>query len=287
MSDNFFSHYLMPVAIAFIMFGMGVNLRFSDFGHIFKKPKAVITGLVAQMVILPIIAFLINAFIDIDPIYKVGLILIAVCPGGTTSNLVTLFLRGRLALAVALTAFSSFLILFTIPLIMHLALYIYEGLDTSIEMPVMETAINMTLTLLLPTVVGMSVRYYFAEIVQRAQKIINISMSLFLLFVFLGIFLFENTGSASFSEYAFLFVPTFLLNIISMFAGYFLALKAGIENRGRYTIAIQVGLQNSALAIYVASNLLNQPEMAIVAIIYSSFTIFSTTLWAFIMKKYL
>jgi BASS family bile acid:Na+ symporter len=287
MTDHLFSHYLLPVAIAFIMFGIGINLRFSDFRKTFNRPKAVITGLIAQMLLLPAIAFIINMFFDIDPIYKVGFILIAACPGGTTSNLVTLFLKGRLALSVSLTAFNSFLILFTIPLITHLALHIYEGNETLIKMPVLETIGNMLLTVLLPTLVGMIYRHYFHGIVYRTQKIINVSMTLFLLFVFVGIFTFENAGSAKLSEYLFLFVPAFLLNLISMFTGYFLSLAVGIKNRGRFTIAIQVGLQNSALAIYVASKLLGQAEMAVVAIIYSSFTLFSTALWAYIMKRYL
>jgi len=287
MTGNLFSHYLMPIAIAFIMFGVGINLRFVDFKLTFKRPKAVITGLVAQMVLLPVIAFTINFFFDINPIYKVGFVLIAACPGGTTSNLVTLFLRGRLALAVSLTAFNSFLILFTIPIITNLALYLYEGLEKHIELPILETTGNMFLTVLLPAFIGMLYRHYFDGIVHRAKKIINISMTLFLLFVFIGIFTFENAGSAKLSDYLFLFLPAVLLNLISMVAGYILALISGIRNRGRFTIAIQVGLQNSALAIYVASKLLSQPEIAVVAIIYSSFSLFTTTLWAFIMKKYL
>lgn len=287
MTDNLFSHYLMPIAIAFIMFGIGINLRFVDFKQTFNRPKAVITGLAAQMVVLPIIAFIINIFFDIDPIYKVGFVLIAACPGGTTSNLVTLFLRGRLALSVSLTAFNSFLILFTIPLITNLALYLYEGLEANIELPLLETIGNMLLTVLLPTLVGMLYRHYFSGIVHRTEKIINISMSLFLLFVFVGIFAFENVGAAKLSSYMYLFYPAVLLNFISMFVGYLLALATKIRNRGRFTIAIQVGLQNSALAIYVASKLLNQPEIAVVAIIYSSFSLFTTAFWAYIMKKYL
>lgn len=286
MTENLFSHYLMPVAIAFIMFGVGINLRFVDFTLTFKKPKAVITGLLAQMVLLPIIAFVINYFFDMAAIYKVGFVLIAACPGGTTSNLVTLFLRGRLALSVSLTAFNSFLILFTIPLITNIALYVYEGLETEIELPILETTGNMLLTVLLPAFLGMLYRHYFPGIVHRTKKLINISMTLFLLFVFIGIFTFENAGSANLSEYLFLLVPALLLNLISMIAGYLLALIIGIRNRGRFTIAIQVGLQNSALAIYVASKLIGQPEMAVVAIIYGSFSLFTTTLWAYLMKKY-
>lgn len=287
MTENLFSHYLMPIAIAFIMFGIGINLRFYDFKQTFKRPKAVITGLAAQMILLPIIAFIINIFFNIDPLYKVGFVLIAACPGGTTSNLVTLFLRGRLALSVSLTAFNSFLILFTIPLIINLALLIYQGSETHIELPIPETIGNMTFTVLLPTFIGMLFRHFFPLAVKKTEKIINVSMTLFLLFVFVGIFTFESAGSAQLSDYLFLFFPAVLLNLISMFGGYFLALITGIRNRGRYTIAIQVGLQNSALAIFVASKLLGQPEIAIVAIIYSSFSLFTTAFWAYIMKKYL
>jgi bile acid:Na+ symporter, BASS family len=287
MSANLFSHFLMPVAIAYIMFGIGINLSFADFSTTFKRPKALFTGLVAQIVFLPVVAFIINIFIDIDPIYKVGLVLIAACPGGTTSNIVTLFLKGRLALSVTLTAFNSFLILFTIPFIMKLAIFIYEGAEQEILMPIWSTVGNMLITVLLPTIVGMIVRQYFPVIVLKSEKFINISMTVFLLLVFVGIFVLEDSGSASLASYAYLLIPTFLLNFISMFAGYLLALLLKIRNRGRFTIAIQVGLQNSALAIYVASKLLDQAEIAIVAIIYSSFTLFTTTLWAFIMKKYL
>lgn len=287
MTDNLFSHYLMPVAIAYIMFGIGINLQFSDFKKTFNRPKALFTGLIAQMILLPAVAFALNTFFDINPIYKVGLVLIAACPGGTTSNIVTLFLRGRLALSVTLTAFNSFLILFTIPFIVKLALFIYEGLEQEIEMPVFDTIANMFFSVLLPTIVGMLFRRYLPAVVHKVEKLINISMTVFLLFVFVGIFAFEDSGSAEISAYAFLLIPTFLLNLISMFVGYGLARIVSVNNRGRFTIAIQVGLQNSALAIYVASKLLDQSEMAVIAVIYSSFTLFTTAFWAYIMKKYL
>jgi len=287
MTKSLFSQVLMPLAIAYIMFGIGVNIDLGDFNKTFRRPKALFTGLAAQIILLPIIAFTLNMFFDIAPIYKVGLVLIAACPGGTTSNIVTLFLRGRLALSVALTALNSFIILFTIPFIMKFALYIYEGLEQDIEMPILETIGNMSLTVLLPTILGMLIRQYFPVVIRRARKIINITMTVFLLFVFIGIFTVENSGTANLSEYAFLFIPAFILNATSMFAGYMLALMMSITNRGRFTIAIQVGLQNSALAIYVAGKLLGQAEMAVIAVIYSSFTLFSTALWAYIMKKYL
>jgi bile acid:Na+ symporter, BASS family len=288
MSPNLFSHYLLPIAIAYIMFGIGINLNLSDFRETFKKPKAIIVGLIAQMVLLPIVAFILNMFFDYGPIYKAGLVLIAICPGGTTSNLVTFFLKGRLALSVALTSINSFLIIFTIPVIMHFTLKMYEGFDTKISLPVWATIANMFSTVLLPTIVGMLFRHYFPKFIARHEHFINLSMTVFLLFVFAGVFIFENAGTTEeMSEYAFLFLPAFLLNLISMFVGYFFARIFNIDNYSRFTIAIQVGLQNSALAIFVASKLLGQAEMALVAIIYASFTLFTTTLWAWLMKKYL
>jgi BASS family bile acid:Na+ symporter len=277
----------MPIAIAIIMFGIGINLSFKDFAQIFVRPKAVIAGLVAQMIMLPAIAFLLNEFWDISPLLKVGFILIAACPGGTTSNLVTLFLKGRLALSVTLTAFNSFLILFTIPLIVNLALLTYMGREAHINLPFTATLLEIFLSVLLPTIAGMLLKQYKPATADSLTKPLNYVMTGFLFVVFLGIIFFENEGNQSIWRYSNIFFPAFMLNLTTMFAGYLLSLLVGIRNRGRFTIAIQVGLQNSALAIYVASKMLGQTEMAMVAVVYGSFTLFSTALWAWIMKKYL
>jgi BASS family bile acid:Na+ symporter len=287
MQSTFFSNHLMPIAIAAIMLGVGMNLKFRDFQHIFRKPKAVITGLVAQMILLPVIAFLFNSFWDLSPIVKVGFILIAVCPGGTTSNIVTLFLRGQLALSVTLTAFNSVLILFTIPVIMHFALKFYLGAEQEIHLPVLTTIRDIMLSVILPVIAGMTIKYYLPKQASFMRKPMTWIMTGFLLFVFGGIILIEKNGNAEVNSYLPLFLPAFVLNAITMFAGYLLALATGINNRGRFTIAIQVGLQNSALAIFIASKMLGQNEMAMVAVIYGSFTLFSTYGWAWVMKKYL
>ena len=286
MSDHLFSHILMPIAIAIIMFGIGINLKFRDFGQIFVKPKAILTGLFAQMIVLPLFAFGLNYFWDISPALKVGFILIAACPGGTTSNLVTLFLRGRLALSVTLTAFNSFLILFTIPAIVNLALLTYLGRQAEIQLPFDIAIKEIFLAVLLPTIFGMLVRELRPGWCSKLRTPLNYIMTAFLLLVFLGIILFENNDN-DILQYTNLFLPAFVLNATTMFAGYLVSRLVGINNRGRFTIAIQVGLQNSALAIYVASKLLGQTEMAMVAVVYGSFTLFSTALWAWIMKRYM
>ncbi len=287
MSDNLFSHFLMPAAIALIMAGIGLNLRFSDFGSILIRPKAIITGLVAQMVFLPVVAFIMNLFLQIPPELKVGFIIIAACPGGSTSNLVTLLLRGRLALSVTLTAFNSFLILFTIPAIIGLALAIYLGKQQEISLPFFVTVKDIFITVLLPTLVGMIFRYFYPGTAERMKKFVSYLVTGFLLFVFLGMIFFEKEETGSVLEYSNLVLPAFLLNVFTMFAGFYLAKLLRINHRGQFTIAIQVGLQNSALAIYVSSKLLGQSDMAMVAVVYGSFTLFTTAFWAWIMKKYL
>jgi BASS family bile acid:Na+ symporter len=287
MSENLFSHYLMPLAVAFIMFGIGINLQFGDFGRTFSRPKGVFTGLFAQMVLLPVVAYIINLFLDVSPVMKVGFILIAACPGGTTANLVTLLLRGRLALSVTLTAFNSFLILFTIPAIINLALYIYLGREQDITLPFLATVRDIFITVLIPTLGGMIFRHYLPFAAERIKKPVNYIMTIFLLFVFVGVVFFEDQGEVSIFEYRYLILPAFILNVSTMFTGYYVSKLVGLKNRSRFTIAIQVGLQNSALAIYVASKLLGQSEMAIVAVVYGSFTLFTTAFWAWIMKKYL
>ncbi len=287
MQSTLFSNQLMPLAIAVIMLGVGMNLRFRDFQHIFRKPRAVITGLIAQMVLLPVIAFIFNSFWNISPIIKVGFILIAACPGGTTSNIVTLFLRGRLALSVTLTAFNSLLILITIPVILHFALWYYIGEEENIHLPVGPTIRDILLSVILPVIAGMIIKHYYSKQASFMRKPMNWIMTGFLLFVFVGIVLIEKNADSDISTYIPLFLPAFILNAVTMFAGYLLSLAAGINNRGRFTIAIQVGLQNSALAIFIASKMLEQNEMAMVAVIYGSFTLFTTFGWAWIMKKYL
>jgi BASS family bile acid:Na+ symporter len=287
MDDNIFSHVLMPLAIAFIMWGIGINLKFEDFQRIFVRPKAIITGLVAQMVLLPLVAFLLNILWSIPPALKVGFIIIAACPGGTTSNLVTLLLRGRLALSVTLTAFNSFLILFTIPGIVGLALAMYMGREQDISLPFLVTVKDIFLSVLLPTLFGMGVRHQYPAFAESIKKSVSYLVTAFLLFVFLGIILFEREETGNILEYSNLILPAFVLNVSTMFVGYYFARWFGINHRGQFTIAIQVGLQNSALAIYVASKLLGQSEMAMVAVVYGSFTLFTTAFWAWIMKKFL
>lgn len=286
---NEYADQLMAMAIAFIMFGIGLNLAFKDFLRVFLRPKAILTGLFAQIILLPLIAFLIIYWWPIDPIYKAGFVLIAAAPGGTASNLVTHMLQGRVALSVSLTSFNSFLILLTIPLLVSLGLGIFLGTETHIEIAPADTFREILFTVVLPVVTGVLVNRYtpdqFTESLRQPLRIIlpALLLGVFLIALFLG----EADQPTELLKNLELFFPLLLLNASTMACGYYFARWLGIKHDGRYTIAVEMGLQNSALAIFIASQVLGSPEMALVAVIYTSFSFISTWFFAWLMKHYL
>lgn len=285
---NSFSDLIIPIAIGLIMYGIGISLKFKDFTRVFLKPKAILTGLACQLFLLPAFAFAMIYFWPIDPIYKVGVILIASAPGGTASNLVTHMLRGRVALSVSLTSFNSFAILFTIPLFVSLALRLFLGKETEVAIDFGDTFREILLTVVLPVIGGIVTNEYGSdELTERLRKPLRYILPTLLLTVFLlALFLGEDKQAVDLLANLDLFLPLFLFNILTMTVGYFVARFMGIRHSGRYTIAVEMGLQNSALAIFIATSVLHNREMATVAVIYTSFTFISTWFYAWLMKHY-
>ncbi|MCD4709393.1 MAG: bile acid:sodium symporter, partial [Bacteroidales bacterium] len=160
--QSLFSEYFLPVTLAIITLGMGLSLTDRDFRNIFVHPRAVIIGLCCQMILLPIIAWLIARSINVDPFFKVGLMIIAACPGGATSNLVTYLLRGNVALSISMTALNSIITLITIPLVVHLSLEAFIHENTAIRLNVGETILKVFLITLVPAFVGTRIRKNYA-----------------------------------------------------------------------------------------------------------------------------
>jgi len=281
---------IIPIAIALIMLGIGFNIHFGALKSVFTRPKGMITGLSCQMVLLPAIAFLIAFIFPIDPIFKVGLVLVAACPGGTASNLVTHLLKGRIALSVSLTSFNSFLIIFSIPLFVSLALNTFMGEDAEISLSLLDTLKEVVLTVLIPTFIGMLINYYYPNFTRRIKKQLRIILPLLLLVVFI-VAAQSDPGDVNFQERLFnhldLLLPSFLLNLFGIVLGYRIGRIVGITHGGSYTIAIEMGLQNSALAIFIATQVLGNNDIALMAIIYSSFTFFSTLGFAYMLKEHI
>ncbi len=288
MDANLFSEYALPATLAIIMGGMGLSLEVKDFKQILIYPKPILTGLFSQMIVLPLIAFLIVGFTNLDPYIKVGFILIAACPGGTASNLVTHLLKGNLALCISLSAINSLLILISLPLIVNLALMLFVGDAAEISLPVMQTIIKIFFVIALPVFTGMMIRSWNRTLANKLEKPLRYILTGLLLSVFIVVIFFDQRKeSASIQDYLEILPFALALNFASMLAGLFIAYFMKTGKRNSYTISVEVGLQNSALAIFVASTLLNNHRMAVVAVIYSSFTFFSTALFGYIAKKIL
>ncbi|MFV8225104.1 bile acid:sodium symporter family protein [Christiangramia aquimixticola] len=278
----------MPATITLIMLGIGLELKFRDFIRVFTKPKAILIGLGCQLFLLPGIALALIYYWPMENIYKVGVMLLAACPGGTASNLVTKMLGGRIALSVSLTAFNSFLILFTIPVIVELSYFLFSNGTQSLDLGFWETAREILLTVLLPVLIGIIIGGFLTDSQQqKLHKPLRILLPLLLLVaVFAVISLDDSEQNIHYLKYVPLLLPLFLLNILTMIAGFITAKSLQLRHRSAYTIAIEMGLQNSVLALYIGNQLLQNQNISLMAILYGSFSLLTTFGLAYILKRF-
>ena len=279
----------MPAAIAMIMFGIGLELKFKDFKRVFFKPRAVLIGLACQLIVLPGMALALIYFWPIKPIYKIGIMLIAACPGGTASNLVTRILKGRIALSISLTAFNSFLILFSIPLIIGLSYQVFDQDSQRLDLGFWETMKQVLLTVVLPVLAGIGTGRILKE--KQTEKIhqpLNFILPAILVIAVVTVLVSDNSKqNIDYLEYLHLLIPLFILNIITIMAGFFIAKWGKLQHESAYTIAIEMGLQNSVLALFIGNQLLKSQDISIIAILYGSFSLVSTFILTYLIKRYL
>lgn len=286
MTENFFSGYFLPATLVVIMIGVGLSLTLQSFKNIIVYPRAIILGLMAQMVLLPLIAFWVADGLDMTPEFKVGLVLIAACPGGASAGLINHLLRGNVALSVSLTSVNSLLTLFSLPFVVNLALERYLDQSARIVLPFAKTIVDIGLLTLLPALIGVFIRYRKPTLAREMEKPLRYIMPTLLLLAFAGIILFERGGvEHSVEDARSLIWPNIQLNLLGMALGYLLALVFRLGPTSRMTIAIEVGLQNSSLAIYVAQVMMGSSAMAMVAVIYGSFTFGTAVLFGLVIYR--
>ncbi len=261
---------LLPLALAVIMFGLGLSLRVSDFKKIFQYPKAVLTGSFTQLVLLPLLGFGIAALLlSHSPELAIGLIILAMCPGGPTANLITHLANGDTALCISLTAISSIVKIFTIPVMVNIAIQQYMGESQVLQLAVVDSIIKIITITLVPAALGMLVKAKFSRFAEAAQKPVKILSAVFLVLVILAAILQErDTIGHSFSVAG---PAALLLNISGMTLGYFIPQLLRLPVNQRITISIETSIQNGTLAIAIASSplMLNNSTMAIPAVVYS------------------
>jgi BASS family bile acid:Na+ symporter len=285
-----FSEIFLPIVLALIMFGVGMSLTFIDFRKIWQHPRPVLLGLVAQMILLPAVAFLLAFLSGLPPEVQAGIVLIAICPGGTTANLVTYMLKGNVALAVTLEAANAILVNITLPLLLQLTLVVFlSQTEAQVQLDAWEIITKVVLVVMLPTFAGVMVRRYFARRVQKIRKPLDYILPVLLAISFLGVILLDNpeeSASLVLARLPGIVLMAVLLNVLGMLAGFYFTRRFNKRIENGVAIAVMVGLQNSSLALYIAKTMLHSQPMAEVAIVYGSFTFFSTLGIGWLLKRF-
>jgi BASS family bile acid:Na+ symporter len=285
MESNFLTTVFLPLALFIIMLGMGLGLKVDDFKRILIEPFAVFVGLIAQLIMLPIVGFLVATIFPLTPELAVGVMILSACPGGATSNLVTYLVRGNVALSITLTAISSLVTVFSIPLVVNLAMQHFMEANSSVQLPFIKTVIQIAVITIIPVVSGMGIHYYFPLFAAQVEKWVKWLSLFFLALIIFGLVLKEKANIPTF----FLQVGgvTLVLNILTMVLAYLFAVFSKLTSGNAKAITVEVGIQNSTLAIAIASSptLLNNPTMAIPAAIYSLIMFATSAAFAWLVNR--
>jgi bile acid:Na+ symporter, BASS family len=278
---------VINAVLALIMLGLGLSLTPQDFRNLFFRPRSLLTALVVQLFIVPGIAFFIAAISGLPNEVKVGMVIVSVCASGASSNLITHLLKGNLALAVSMTTINSIITLGTIPLIVNLALVTFMGRHAEINLPFGQTIIQIFIVTLIPASIGILIRYVKERVAHLLERPLKFILPVLLAASFtLKIFLGENSGGTgiTFTEVINIIPFLFLLNVIAMTAGFFSGRAMRLPFRDQYSISVEVGLHNTALALVIAGSILNSPDMEKPAVIYAMFSFFSAVGFVLLIK---
>jgi BASS family bile acid:Na+ symporter len=290
-SIQIFSDVLLPLSLCMLMLGMGLTLTFMDFYNTIRFPKRIITGLSSQIIILPILGFLICLGPGLTNEEKVGIVLLVACPGGVTANFVNYVLRADLALSVSLSTLSAFTSIFTIPVIINLGLYVFSKHTGNIELPFYDTLIEILKFVITPILLGLSLRVYnlsWAMWLNKLLKYINLPV---MVIAMIGVLFFEKLNNNQLTPIAHLIhiLPyTIILNITSMLIGFFVAKSVSLPIKSALAISVGAGLQNTTLALTIALNttLLNNFSIAIPALAYATLSLFITFVMGYLLKQH-
>lgn len=257
---------ILAISLIIIMFGMGLSLTLSDFKKVVLYPKAMIIGLTSQIIILPILGYLIAIGLDLSPVTAIGVMLLAACPGGPTSNLLTHLAKGDLALSVSLTAVASLLTIITIPFIMGFAMNEFAGQGQEVSVDAFTMIKQLLVVVLIPVSIGMWVRAKFSAFALKMEKPVKVASAVIFILVVIGVtYSIKDTLMDYLSEAG---LPAILLNIFTMGIGFVLALLFKLKQPQAISISIESGIQNGTLAITLATIALNNAEFAIVPAVY-------------------
>ena len=273
---------IAPVCLAIIMFGLGLGLTVGDFTRLLKIPRDFIVGFFGQVILLPIVAFILIQIISLPPQIALGTMIIAAAPGGVMSNVLTKFANGDVALSISLTAVVSLISVITVPLIVYNSAG-FLGIEIVKEISMLNIALKMFVAVTVPVIFGMIVRALMTDfIVSKTLLVQRLSLILFLV-IFTAIWVEEWDRITSFIQRAGLIA--LILNLTMIFLGYYLAkyLASGVEQRK--CISLECGLQNGTLALFVTTQLFDDVVFAVPTAAYALIMFTTATIFVLIVRK--
>ncbi|MAD18545.1 MAG: bile acid:sodium symporter [Alteromonadaceae bacterium] len=283
MTESYLTQYIAPLVLAFIMFGMGLSLTRNDFQQLWRAPLPIVVGLFGQMMLLPALAYALAIVFDLAPNSAIGIMILAACPGGTSSNIISQLARANLALSVSLTAISSLICVLTTPLIIQFAIMQF-GQQEEQSFSLLTTTLGLIFITLIPVIIGIIIRHYFAEKALRCEPFFRHLASAFLLLMIVAIVIQERDTLTS--SFAAVFSSALTLNLLAIMTGIGLGLLFKFTPRDSITLGIEVGVQNSAMAILIAITFLQRADYAVAPGVYGVTMYIGALLLVLLAKKY-
>ena len=282
-NGNAITQIFLPLSLAFIMFSVGLELAVEDFKRVAIQPRGFIVGAFSQVILLPVVAFALLSFWTIEPALAVGVMIIAACPGGVTSNLLTYLARGDTALSVSLTAIVSLMAVVTLPLIVSFSILYFMDAATAPALSINNTIISVFTITTIPMIIGMVVNRYAPAFARKFERIARIMASILFVVIIIGAIVTERANIVDYFKQA--GPVTLSLNWIMMALALSITRVARLGDRQKTAITLECGLQNGTLAIFVAATLIGSKTMMVPGAIYSLLMFPTAIAYVFIAKK--
>ena len=274
---------IAPIILAIIMFGLGTSLTISDFSRVIKNPKDFLIGFVCQLFVLPIVAYSLIIILKTPIEMALGVMLIAASPGGVTSNILTKFADGDVALSISLTAVISLISIITVPFIVFSSINLFEISYVEKNLSMLEISLKMFFVVTIPVIIGMIIRHFAADLLIKNLKIIQRFSIILFLILFVSIYIEEWNNIVSFLTRA--GIISLILNVTMMFIGFYVAKFFASGAAQQRCIALECGLQNGTLAVFVGTQIFDNIVYMVPTAAYALVMMTTSVIFVLILKR--
>ena len=274
---------IAPIALALIMLGLGLGLTIKDFLRVINNPKDFTVGIICQLILLPVIAYILLIILRLPTEIALGLMIIAAAPGGVTSNVLTKFANGDVALSISLTAVGSLISIISVPFIVFTSAKLLGVSELSSEITMTGIALKMALVVTIPVIIGMTIRNFAENFISKNINLINKITGALFIIVFAAIWIEERENIFSYLAQAGLAV--LLLNVIMMILAFYIAKKFATGIQQRKCISLECGLQNGTLAVFVATQIFNDVQYIVPTAAYALIMYITGFIFIYILRN--